>query len=196
MSYIHTQILAFSSVVVEVPHCLLLFYSPCLFSWIIGLCVGVPCIVLLVVFIIVTYCVCVRYRNKRMEAAMSSYRRNRRGSDTAVVDAPPAYTPLSGDTEDPGEMLPSYTTADPFPNLKPVDDEEEEEGGGGSRLVSNRSPQVEQALQQQQQVGGGAGSGDENTAETSHVTSEGGSQVSSEDSHMTAEDAPLIEGDN
>ena len=129
---------------------------------------------------------------------MSSYRRNRRGSDTAVVDAPPAYTPLSGDTEDPSEMLPSYTTADPFPNLKPVDDEEEEEGGGGSRLVSDRRPQVEQALQQQQQqqVGGGAGSGDENTAETSHVTSEGGSQVSSEDSHMTAEDAPLIEGDN
>ncbi len=103
-------------------------YLCCLFvacRLIVGLCVGVPAIVLIIVGVVVVYCACAHYQSRKMQRLALSHRRHsrRRGrrdqQDDTTYLAPPPYT--SSSTADPNTSrdseLPGYSTTDPYANI-------------------------------------------------------------------------------
>lgn len=79
---------------------------------IIGLCVGVPLIIMIIVAVVVLYCCCARYHNKKM-LSLALARRNRRNNPDESSVAPPPYSQQK-DSE-----LPSYTVTDPYALCRP-----------------------------------------------------------------------------
>ena len=91
----------------------LVFISLSVCRLIVGLCVGVPVIILIIVAVIVLYCICTHYQNKRHLAMCRSRRRHQTQQGDSTLLAPPPYSNTnSANTTD--SDLPTYTTTDPY----------------------------------------------------------------------------------
>lgn len=81
---------------------------------IVGMCVGVPIIILIVVGIILLYCICAHYQNKNIQRLAATYSRNPTQCDDDFL-APPPYTASNTSTKTTTDTdLPAYTTTDPY----------------------------------------------------------------------------------
>lgn len=110
---------------------------------IVGLCVGVPVIIIIIVGVIVLYCICAHYQNKKMQRLTVAYNRHRNQTqqDGDNFLSPPPYTRTtntSNKTTD--SALPAYSAADPYassvvtsPAPPTVAPEREEQGDSGNR---------------------------------------------------------------
>ena len=120
------------------------------FRLIVGLSVGVPLVILIIVCVVVLYCFCAHYQNRKMARLALSYSRhhnrdsinNRRGDDDYL--APPPYTPADANKENTDSGLPGYSVTDPYappvisspPPQLPTNAEDQEE------TISNQQTEV------------------------------------------------------
>ena len=90
----------------------------------IGLSVAIPLLVAVIIGLIVAYCWCSRYHNRKMDRLMIAFRQAQLedeqeedgiGDERVNSAAPPVYTPVASSERDKPEAgLPVYTESDPF----------------------------------------------------------------------------------
>ena len=80
----------------------------------IGLCVGIPLVIFIIAGVVVTFCLCSKYQNRKMARMARIHSRHRRRAErSAVVQAPPQYTPTDP-TKPSDSDLPVYSVSDPY----------------------------------------------------------------------------------